>query len=410
MKLPKKIIYLLLVLITTSCIPTGGSSPIADFGASQTNINIGDSINFNDLSSGIPTSWSWTFQGGTPATSTLKNPTNIRYNTAGTYNVTLVATNSAGNNTKTKTAYIVVSQNIQIPTISTTSISGITNTSASSGGNITSDGGSAVLSRGVCWNTSSNPTISNTKTTNGTGIGIFSSSLTGLIANTTFYVRAYATNSFGTAYGNQLIFTTTNTTLSDCGTVTDIDGNLYNTVTIGTQCWMKENLRTSKYNDGTSIPTNLDIANWQNTASGAYAIYDNNNTNNNIYGKLYNWYAVNSGKLAPVGWHVPTDAEWTTLMNYLGENVAAGKMKSTSSLWLPPNTLATNSTNFSGLPSGSRTGNGTYDYIGKINFLWSSTENFSSKAWARILYYDSGGAGRFSYYKNEGLSVRCIKD
>ena len=109
---------------------------------------------------------------------------------------------------------------------------------------------------------------------------------------------------------------TTTTTSFVCGvsTVKDIDGNIYNTVSIGTQCWTKENLKTTKYKDGTAIPTGLNDAEWANTTTGAYAIYDNNAANNTTYGKLYNWYAVNTGNLAPAGWHVPTDAEWTTLI------------------------------------------------------------------------------------------------
>lgn len=414
MKLTKLLFFTFIILITTSCIPTtnNGVSPTADFSANQTAINLGDSINFNDLSSGTPTSWSWTFQGGTPATSTIQNPSNIRYSTAGTYNVTLVVSNASGNNTITKTAYIVVTTpNTQIPTISTTTISGITNTSASSGGNITTEGSSAVTARGVCWNTTSNPTIVNTKTTNGTGIGIFSSSLTGLIANTTYYVRAYATNSFGTAYGNQQIFTTMNTSLSNCGTVKDVDGNLYHTVTIGTQCWMLENLKTTRYKDSTIIPTGLSNTSWQATFSGAYAIFDNNPVNNTTYGKLYNWYAVNTGKLAPAGWRVPTDNDFTILTNYLGgESEAGNKMKDTT-LWVSfPGITNTNNSNFTGLPAGIRFSNGTFGSIGFASLFWSSTGSGIDFAWNRNLNYSNSRAERVGTIKQSGYSVRCIKD
>lgn len=171
-----------------------------------------------------------------------------------------------------------------LPTISTGSIANITSITATSGGNITADGGAAITARGVCWSTSQNPTIAlSTKTADGTGTGIFTSSLTGHSAGTTYYVRAYASNSAGTAYGNQVSFTTATST-----NPTDADGNSYTTVTIGSQVWMKENLKTSKYRNGDPIPTNLTDAAWNGTTSGAYAIYNNDAANNTTYGKLYN--------------------------------------------------------------------------------------------------------------------------
>ncbi len=413
MKLSRKIIYLLFVLFTTSCITTGGSAPVADFGASQTNINAGDSISFNDLSTNSPTSWSWTFQGGTPSTSTLQNPSNILYNTAGTYNVTLISTNASGNNALTKSAYIIVATpNTQIPTISTTTIGSITNTAASSGGNIMTEGSSAVTARGVCWNTSPNPTIVNTKTINGTGIGVFTSSLTGLNTNTTYYVRAYAINSFGTAYGNQISFTTTNNTFNCGSTVTDIDGNIYHTISIGSQCWIVENLKTTKYNDGTLIPEITDNTQWSNLTTGAYSYYLNDTSKNSIYGKLYNWHAVSSGKLAPIGWHIPTDTEWVILTTYLGgTNVAGGKMKSTSSLWKSPNAGATNSSGFTSLPGGQRNDIGAFNSIKEIAYFWSSTSDGNSDhAWYRTNTYLFGDVERANPFMKNGMSIRCIKD
>jgi uncharacterized protein (TIGR02145 family) len=202
----------------------------------------------------------------------------------------------------------------------------------------------------------------------------------------------------------------------DCPTtVTDIDGNVYNTVSIGTQCWMKENLKTSKYRDGSAIPTGLDSNSWQNTTSGAYAVYDNNPANNTTYGKLYNWYAVADPRgLCPVGWHVPSDmpsdAEWTTLENFLGGvTVAGGKMKTTTG-WTLPNTAATNESGFSGLPSGYRFVNGEFDDIGTGGYWWYSIDS-SARSWARGLNHDT--ASIFSYYggpKVFGFSVRCIRD
>ena len=158
-------------------------------------------------------------------------------------------------------------------------------------------------------------------------------------------------------------------------TVTDVDGNTYSTITVGGAVWMAENLRTTKYNDGTAITTGLDNTAWTANTTGAYSIYDNDPANNTTYGKLYNWYAVNTGKLAPAGWHVATEAEYTALVNSLGgTSVAGGKMKSTSSLWNAPNTGATNSSGFSGLPSGYRGSGGGYVLIGEAAYLWTSTE------------------------------------
>lgn len=404
------------VLYTCNSI---ANPPVADFSASQTNINTGSSVSFTDLSSGSPTSWSWTFQGGTPATSTAQNPT-VQYNTAGTYTVTLTATNANGNNTKTKTAYIVVTtQNTQLPTISTTAISNITNTTATSGGTITTQGSSAVTARGVCWSTSPSPTIANSKTTNGTGTGSFTSALTGLTANTTYYVRSYATNSNGTAYGNQITITTTGGTTTNpylnpnltYGTVTDIDGNTYATIQIGTQTWMAENLKTTRYNDGTDIPNVTSITAWSALTTGAYSINPNNSSYHTTYGKLYNWYAVKTDKLAPAGWHVPTDAEWTTLTTYLGDDSVAGdKMKATT-LWQAYSGITnTNSSGFTCLPAGLRVSSGQHYVIGDNGYFWSSTEISSYNARLRSLGYNRSSVGSYSRDKREGCSIRCIKD
>ena len=199
--------------------------------------------------------------------------------------------------------------------------------------------------------------------------------------------------------------------LSEGGCV-DIDGNVYKTVQIGTQLWMKENLKTTRYRDGSAIPTNFIDSQWGNTTRGAYAIYDNEPENDKIYGKLYNWYAVADPRgLCPAGWHVPSDAEWTTLENFLGgTNVAGGKMKAVSSLWQSSNTGATNESGFSGLPGGYRGFNGNFSYIGNYGYWWSSSEYSAANAWFRILYYSLGNSGRNNYLKQDGFSVRCLRD
>lgn len=197
------------------------------------------------------------------------------------------------------------------------------------------------------------------------------------------------------------------------GSMTDQDGNVYKTVTIGTQTWMAENLRTTTYNDGTAIPNVTDNDSWV-SSTRAYCNYNNTTRTDTIatYGRLYNWYAVNTGRLAPKGWHVPTDAEWTTLTTYLGgESVSGGKLKETGTThWTTPNTGATNETGFTALPNGYRNGLGTYSNIGRSGYWWSSTENSSTGAWSSSMYYNDTDVYRSLFNKRYGFSVRCIRD
>lgn len=201
-------------------------------------------------------------------------------------------------------------------------------------------------------------------------------------------------------------------------TVTDIDGNTYHTVTIGTQCWFKENLNTSRYRNGDPIPTGLSDYSWRVTASGAYASPDTVGGIGNValeavYGKLYNFYTViDPRELCPSGWHVPSDTEWATLENFLGGNsVAGGKLKETGTThWFSPNTNATNSSGFTGLPGGYRNYSGAFYTIGSNGFWWSSTENDSANAWDRYLNNNNGFIIRGNYNKQNGFSVRCLRD
>lgn len=198
------------------------------------------------------------------------------------------------------------------------------------------------------------------------------------------------------------------------GTMTDQDGNIYKTVTIGTQTWMAENLRTTTYNDGTAIPNVADEDEWGSLTTGAYCNYNNTNSVDIIatYGRLYNWYAVNTGKLAPTGWHVPTDAEWTELTDYLGEtNFAGGKLKETGAThWYSPNEGATNETGFTALPGGGRGGRGDFDGIVSAGFWWSATESTDYYAWYRSMYNVTSNVLRSSYNQGFGFSVRCVRD
>ena len=196
-------------------------------------------------------------------------------------------------------------------------------------------------------------------------------------------------------------------------TITDIDGNVYHTVTIGTQVWMVENLKVTKYRNGDPIPNITDGTQWGNLTIGAYCNYNNDANNTATYGRLYNWYALNDSRnIAPSGWHVPTDAEWTELTNYLGgESVAGGKLKEIGTThWYSPNSGATNETGFTALPGGSRGTDGSFDNIGSNGNWWSATESLASRARGRGLHYDFSDVSWSDYPKELGFSVRCVRD
>ena len=397
-----------------------------------------------------------------------------------------------------------------LPSVTTTSISDITQTSAVSGGNVTNNGGAEVTARGVCWSTTENPpTISSSKTSDGTGNGAFTSNIAGLLANTKYYLCAYATNSEGTGYGTIKDFTTngnppvagfsaspttitagqsvqftdqsTNTPTSwswifgdgstsasqspshiysSSGTysvsltttnsfgsdaesksnyitvlpqgVLDADGNVYGTVTIGTQVWLKENLKTTKYNDGTTAIPNVTVTEWENLIAGAYCWYNNDILNKTNYGAIYNWYAVNTGMLCPTGWHVPKEIDWTTLENYLinngynydgstsGNKIA--KSLAATTLWNVSSTPGAvgntdyltyrNKTGFTAPPGGYRShlGSSPFGDIGDYGTWWSATEDGAADAWARTIAHDKSSLDIYSNYKKDGFSVRCLKD
>lgn len=300
--------------------------------------------------------------------------------------------------------------------VTTKTVTSIGSTSAVSGGIITSDGGVPILASGVCWSTANDPTINDNKTNEGTQSLSFSSSITGLVKETKYYVRAFATNSVGTAYGSTNSFTTTNGS-------TDVDGNVYNTITIGTQVWMDEYLKTTKYRNGDPIPNITNNVDWGMLRTGAYCVYNNDAALGNKYGKLYNWYAVNDSRnIAPVGWHVPTDSELLTLNNYVTANPGysefAAKALASKTDWLASSVVGAvgndlsknNSSEFSALPSGYRYDYGEFGWIGKVSYWWSSNEDYSSNAFYRGITSVEGSVHYYSISKGYGFSVRCIKD
>jgi uncharacterized protein (TIGR02145 family) len=298
------------------------------------------------------------------------------------------------------------------PTITTNAISSLTinNSSATGGGNITSDNGASVTARGICWSTTANPTISlTTKTIDGTGLGEFTSNMTGLLPLTTYYVRAYATNSFGTAYGTQQTFTTTNQTLPS--------------ITIGAQLWSSVNLSVSRYRNGDLIPQVTDQTQWASLTTGAWCWYNNDSARYAAtYGKMYNWYALNDSRgLAPLGWHIPTESEWNKLVKYLDagadttcsnctqSTLAGGAMKSTT-VWTTPNTGATNSSGFSAFPGGYRSETGTFNVIGVAAYFWTPGELNTASGRHRYLMNNSSNIFKSTNLKQGGFSIRVIRD
>ncbi len=313
-----------------------------------------------------------------------------------------------------------------LPTVSTATITSVEATSAIGGGEVLNDGGSTVIQRGVCWNTNHNPTIADSKTINGTGIGAFSSNLVGLSPGQAYYVRAFATNAEGTAYGEEKSFST----MADDGKVIDIDGNIYTTVTIGNQVWMVENLRTTKYRNGDPIPLVSDNAAWIALSTGAWCDYDNITANGTVYGHLYNHYAMrDSRNIAPQGWHVATKLEWETLQAYLINNGynydgtktdnKTGKAFASSTLWTTFSTIGTvgnnistnNTSGLNVLPSGYRdANNGSFATVNSRAYLWLSDSADALAGWCFYLRNTLQGCYNNTGHARGGFAVRCVKD
>jgi uncharacterized protein (TIGR02145 family) len=400
------------------------------------------------------------------------------------------------------------------PSVTTTSVSNITGSDATSGGNITDEGSSAIISRGVSWSTGTSPTIADYKTTDGTGTGSFSSIITGLDGDMVYNVRAYATNSIGTAYGEVVSFTSfgqsptvttaaaTNvnatiaklngivnanelstivtfeygttssygssaiatqspvmgdTTLTvsanitglTVGTVyhyrvksvnalgttfgsdltfltvlTDVEGNAYKTVTIGTQEWMQENLKTTRYRNGELIGTTYSV-----TADISGEINPEYQWASNVVknGRYYTFYAINDSRsVCPEGWHVPTDAELITLTDYLsgngygfkGKEQYIAKSLAATSGWVPDTTAgnvgndqkSNNSSGFTAVSGGGRYSDGVVNFVGYHSIWWSSTESSSTGAYFRCVGYIPGQVFKGVFNKSYGLPVRCLQD
>ena len=292
-----------------------------------------------------------------------------------------------------------------LPTVSISSIS-VQTTGAVVDGLVTDAGGQTIIERGVVWNTTGTPTTLDNKIVNGISLGIYSTQISGLILGSTYFVRTYATNASGTAYSNTRTITTA------LPPVVDIDGNYYDTVHIGNQIWFKQNLKTTRYRNGGNIPYVLGNTDWQALTTGAWIYYDHDAANNAIYGKLYNWFTTQGDTLCPTGWHVPSDAEWIILTDYLGgESVAGGKLKSVgTTYWNSANTGATNESGFSALPGSYRNFDGNFGNIRNDASFWSASEYYNDIAWLRQLLNNLSGFFKSNNFKSSGSSVRCLKD
>jgi uncharacterized protein (TIGR02145 family) len=316
------------------------------------------------------------------------------------------------------------------PVLTTTSASLITENTANVGGNILSDGGVSVSSKGVCYSASSNPTIYSSIVTNGTATNTYMCTLPDLTSNSLYYVRSFATNSLGTAYGNEISFTTLST--GGTPTVTDIEGNIYRTITIGSQTWMLENLRTKKYRNGDIILSTSSNISAELNAKYQW-IHHSNIDSIQSYGRLYTWNTITDNRgVCPTGFHIPSNGEFNALDDYLtindygyeGSGNDIAKAISVNSGWLasyypgtPGNDQTSNNiTGFSVLPAGDISVQDyglSYDGWKQQACFWTCTpagDQLNVRALMKRIYFERSVIETSDYPKIWGFSVRCIKD
>jgi uncharacterized protein (TIGR02145 family) len=337
-----------------------------------------------------------------------------------TYYVKAYATNAAGTAFGAKISFTTFSS---IPAVLTTAVTFVASDKARCAGNVIYEGDAAIIERGVCWSTSPGPTTANDYAISGSGTGAFTSELNGLPGNTTYYVRAFAINALGTGYGNEISFRTSSNDYT--GSLTDIrDNKMYDWVKIGTQVWMADNMAllpsVSPSSGGSITAPYYYVYGYQGeSVDGA-----KNESNYATYGVLYNWLAAMRGApgsnqnpsgvqgICPDGWHMPSDAEWLELREYLGGyDVAGGKLKESGyAHWSSPNTGADNSSGFTALPGGFRMDDGKFTGIGLGGIWWTSWESGMSIARRYYIGYDQAGIFWNDNTMDNGYSVRCVMD
>jgi uncharacterized protein (TIGR02145 family) len=312
-----------------------------------------------------------------------------------------------------------------LPIMTTLLATNITSVTITTGGNLLNTGGEDVTDIGICWNTSTNPLVTDHKISNVADMRNFISILTGLTPETTYYLRAYAINKLGTGYSNEISFKTT----SSESAVNDIDGNVYSVIKIGDQTWMQQNLKTTRYSNGeligTTTPANRDILN-ESTPTYQWA-YNGDEKYVPLYGRLYTWFAVSDTRnICPTSWHVASHAEWLSLLDYLGTNgygfggsaTELAKSIAEKSDWIesdapgsPGNDQASNNNSgFSGLPGGARAGRDSFSFAGYGAYWWSATDSANlgwdgCYIWHGYTRVYNGNRGKY-----QGLSVRCVKN
>jgi len=303
-------------------------------------------------------------------------------------------------------------EEVKAPSFANSAIDVITPISARCVASVNAEGSSPIDDRGVCWSTESMPDISDSKIYSGSGTGEYIAILTGLTPQTTYYARAFASNSAGTTYGDEITFTTTEDLTGETGTMTDKQGHVYPTVGIGSQVWMAANLKATRFNDSTEIAYVDEDGDWMDLISPAYCYYGNLEGNGATYGVLYNWYAAASSILCPPGWHLPSDAEWTQLSVFLGGDEEAGaQLKETGTgHWRSPNGDATDAYGFKALPAGYRALIGVYSSVEESAVFWSFTGNSVSEAYCRLMEYQNNLLARVSISTKVGCSIRLVKD
>lgn len=297
----------------------------------------------------------------------------------------------------------------EVPTVSTLSVS-ISPVLVTSGCKVNSEGTSPITTLGICWSTDPNPTIQANFTESLPGSTKSSyDTLRNFAINTTYFIRAYATNKSGTGYGEQIEATLyLNHPEPDA---TDVDGNIYKTIRIGDQIWMKENLKTTRYRNGDPIPNITENTQWSKQTSGAYCNYNNDPVIGNVYGRLYNSYVmVDSRKVAPTGWRVPVQSDWVTLMTFL-RNSCHDHMQETGSVhWKSANSSADNVSGFSALPCGQRSSFSNFEMLGHQATWWNSVSRGRVVSFGMLGKNDCNSFGDGGGIDVYGFSIRCIKE